>query len=303
MVQGPEERWYIRDCVARQPRHIWLIDDQTATDMSVANPETGIGTYFKAGPNENIWDCIRRQTPWLDPGVTEGRFYQMTRGPGEFYPRIAWPIALANEQKLWSPILLADKSYVANARSQLTLLVRKLEAICHIVQPSTKTFDVYGHEIRNLLILAATEVEMHWRGILTANGLLSKFNSNEYIKLAEPLRLADYAITFLDFPEIQSVRPFDGWSKANPTKTLGWFDAYHGVKHNREGEFERGTLRHAFEAVSACIVLLVAQFGQVALSAELSSFVGLQAPKWPIGEMYLPPVRSAVWVPTNYPGL
>jgi len=55
---------------------------------------------------------------------------------------------------------------VANARSQLTLLVRKLKAICHIVQPSTKTLDAYGHEIRNLLILAATEVEMHWRAVL-----------------------------------------------------------------------------------------------------------------------------------------
>ena len=91
------------------------------------------------------------------------------------------------------------------------------------MQPSTKTLDVYGHEIRNLLILAATEVEMHWRGILTANGSsTSKFNTNEYIKLADALRLVDYAITFLDFPDLQLIRPFAGWSKADPTKSLGW---------------------------------------------------------------------------------
>ncbi|HXW70001.1 MAG TPA: hypothetical protein VEK34_00905 [Methylocella sp.] len=236
--------------------------------------------------------------------MTEGRFYRMTRGPGEFYPRIARPLALSDQERLWSHICLEDKAYVANAKSQLTLLVRKLEAICYIVQPSTKTLDVYGHEIRNLLILGATEVEMYCRGILTANGSkASKFNSNEYAKLAAPLRLDNYAITFLDFPDLQLFRPFNGWSKADPTKSLGWYDAYHGVKHNREGEFGRGTLRHAFEAVSACIALLVAQFGSVALSAELSSFVGLEVPNYPIGEMYLPIVTSAGWVPINYPGL
>jgi hypothetical protein len=48
MTQGPEKRWYVRDRVAFElPRQIWLIDNQTATNMSVANPETAIGTYFK----------------------------------------------------------------------------------------------------------------------------------------------------------------------------------------------------------------------------------------------------------------
>lgn len=67
---------------------------------------------------------------------------------------------------------MAEKDYLASARSQLTSLARKLETICQTVQPSEKNLDVYGHEIRNLLILAATEAEMHWRGILTANGRL-----------------------------------------------------------------------------------------------------------------------------------
>lgn len=304
MDQGLEKRWYIRDRVAGQHRQVWLFDHQTATNMGVTNPETGIGTYFKAAPDENIWDCIRRQTSWLDPNVVEGRFYPIARAPGEFYPRIARPIALATKDTLWSPFLTTDKAYAVSARSQLSLLVRKLEAICHIVQPSTKTLDVYGHEIRNLLILAATEVEMHWRGILFANGLsASRFTTGDYFKLAAPMKLLDYAISFHDFPELKPIRPFAGWSAANPTKSLGWYDAYHGVKHNREGEFERGTLRHAFEAVSACIALLVAQFGPATLNFELSSFVGLEIPNWPIEEMYLPNMTSADWMPINYPGL
>lgn len=301
-----EKRWYIRDHINGQPRQLWLFDDQTATRMDVTNPEMGAGTFFRVEPGENIWDCIRRQTPWLDPGVTEGRFHLMTLGPGKFYPRVARPIALAREPRLWSPSVLTDKSFVANARSQLTSLTRKLGTICQTVQPSEekKTLDVYGHEIRNLLILAATEVEMHWRGILTANGALpSRFNTNEYVKLAEPLKLPDYAVIFHDFPDLQRVQPFAGWSKANPTDSLRWYAAYNGVKHNRESEFERGTLRCAFQAVSACIALLAAQFGPTALNAELSSTVSLTAPDWAIGEMYLPSVTSAEWTPVNLPCL
>ena len=88
MAPALNNHWYVRDRISGQPRQIWRIDDQTATNMSVTNPEAGAGTFFKADPGETIWDCIRRQTPWLDPGVTEGRFHSMTLGPGEFYPRI-----------------------------------------------------------------------------------------------------------------------------------------------------------------------------------------------------------------------
>jgi D-galactarate dehydratase / Altronate hydrolase, C terminus/SAF domain len=89
----------------------------------------------------------------------------------------------------------------------------------------------------------------------------------------------------------------------DPTKSLAWYDAYHGVKHNRENEFRRGTLERAFEAVSACIVLLVAQFGSTALIFELSRFVGVRAPVWPIGEMYIPRVLDLDWTPVGHPDL
>ena len=304
MSQSAEKRWYIRDHIGGQPRQIWLFHDQAATRAGVTNPEKGPGTFFKAEPGEGFFDCIRHQTPWLNPGVTEGLFYAATLGPGEYYPRIARPNVLASNSMLWSPSVLTEKDYVASARSQLTSLTRKLETICQTVQPSEKNLDVYGHEIRNLLILAATEAEMHWRGILTANGrLVPQFNSNEYVKLIEPLKLPDYAITFHDFPGLQPIRPFSRWTKTDPTNTLGWYKAYNGVKHNREGEFERGTLRHAFEAVSACIALQVAQFGPTALNSELLSLVDPKPPDWAIGEMYLPLMMSPDWRPVSHPDL
>jgi hypothetical protein len=229
------KRWFIRDYIAGQPRQVWLFQNGMATRMGVTNPERGPGTFFKAKPGEDFLDCIRRQTPWLNDGVTEGLFYAATLGPGEYYPRIARPLAQASEPMLWSPWLLVDQTYVASARSQLASLTRKLETICQTVQPSEKTLDVYGHETRNLLILAATEAEMHFRGILVANGSSAKrFNSNEYGKLIDPLKLLDYTIAFHDFPDLQPIQPFAGWSKLDPTDSLAWYSAYNGAKHNRK---------------------------------------------------------------------
>ena len=34
------------------------------------------------------------------------------------------------------------------------------------MHPVQENFDAFSHEIRNLLILAATEVEAHWKGVL-----------------------------------------------------------------------------------------------------------------------------------------
>ena len=269
--------------------------------MRVTNPESGPGSHFTAEPGEDFFDCIRRHTPWMIDS-----FYEAALGPGEYYPRMARPLAEARQSMpmFWSGSVATEKDFIANARSQLTSLTRRLQTVCQTVQPSEKNLDVYGHEIRNLLILAATEAETHWRGVLVKNGyVLSRPNTNDYVKLIEPLKLLDYTITFRDFPNLQPVQPFAGWSSQAPTNTLGWYDAYNKVKHNREDEFERGNLRHAFEAVSACIALQVAQFGLTALNAELLAFVAPTIPDWPIEEMYLSPMMSPDWASVSHPAL
>src|SRR5277367_1631098 len=108
MTQSVEKRWYIRDHISGQPRQIWLFHDQTAIRAGVTNPERGPGTFFKAEPGEDFFDCIRRQTPWLNPGVTEGLFHGPALGPGEYYPRISRPNALAHKTMLWSPSVLTE---------------------------------------------------------------------------------------------------------------------------------------------------------------------------------------------------
>lgn len=303
IVQERNEGWYIRDLSPGQGRQLWQITDRTATRVGVTNPEGGAGTYFAANPGETIWQCLRRSTPWLDGLEEHSPFNRMRLGPGRYYPRIARPIATLDNEKLWLPGTANEQRYLTSAQNQLGSLIDDLRTICRVVQPARATLSVYGHEIRNLLILAATEVEMHWRGILIANGRKNTCSTRHYVNLAEPLKLLDYTVRFHSCPDIGPVIPFAGWDSTAPTKSLPWYAAYNGVKHNREFEFESASLGNAFDAVAACAALLVAQFGRGALTHELSSFLTVEAPTWIIGDMYLMPETEGNWRPVPHPDL
>jgi hypothetical protein len=173
---------------------------------------------------------------------------------------------------------------------QLVALREQLEKIFRTVQPVKSNFQTYGHDIRNLLILAATEVEAYWKGILTANGVPSG-STNEYVKLLPAMKLNEYAVQLPHYPWLP-VKPFKGWDAARPTKSLPWYDAYNAVKHDREADFARGTLLHAIEAVCACAILTAAQFGGTALERrrEVNAFFDfVEQPKWDLSEWYLRP--------------
>jgi hypothetical protein len=58
----------------------------------------------------------------------------MTLAPGEYYPRIARPLVKQREPRpLWSQSFNVETAHVANVRSQLTSLTRKLGTICQTV--------------------------------------------------------------------------------------------------------------------------------------------------------------------------
>ncbi len=98
---------------------------------------------------------------------------------------------------------------------------------------------------------------------------------------------------------------FDGWSASS---ALAWWSAYNGVKHNREHEFEKASLGHAFAAVSACIVLLYAQFGGAGgfgVENSLSRMFDLsEKPTWRDSECYCALSDEAPqWTAASHPAL
>ncbi len=279
--------YFIRDMGPNNTDEVWRVDDEVAVD--VYQP-TGVAREFRARPGETAWDRMDAETPWRLNGDP---FHPTRLGLGEHNPRIARPLARAHDDfGLFSPNLHTEPSVVAASQGQAQALLRQLQRICQTVQPGADTLSAYGHDIRNLLILACMEVEAHWRGVLVANGAKrDRFSTNDYVALAEIMGLRDYLVRFPAFPALEPIRPFAGWGLGErPTDDLAWYAAYNAVKHNREDEFARANLGHAFEAMSGCAVMLAAQYGRWALGREsdLAMFFHIvERPTWPFAEHYM----------------
>jgi hypothetical protein len=282
---------------------VWKIDLDTAFRIGITNP-----TVFRADKGKTIWETLELKTGWFGPNG-ENPFHEAKLRPGQFYPRMARPIDQhPAEAPGWSPGAKDETNYIAVSRGQLTALMRQLDRICQTVQPTETTYDTFGHDIRNLLILACTEVESHWRGVLVANGVnKDRPTTADYVALRPAMRLDEYAIDFPNYPWLQPLKPFEGWgSMGSPTRELKWYDAYNAVKHNRENEFERATLRHAFDAVTACAIMIAAQFGHphgLGQRTDLQAFFHFTSvPVWPLSDVYIYSYgeEAADWSPVNF---
>jgi len=221
--------------------------------------------------------------------------HRMALRPGTFYYRMARPeFSDWNSSPGRLPMDLYYDHDLTDALLQVRSLIARLEAILTVIHPTEDNLDVYGNEIRNLLILASTEVETQWRTVLVNNrykiGSKDRLSTNDYVKLADAMRLPEYAFTFRLFPFVQDVTPFKDCSAAgSPTKDLPWYDAYNKVKHDRTGNFHEAKLSHAMSAIVACWTMIAAQFGSSGMRelGDLNNyFVMTRAPRWRFSEVY-----------------
>jgi hypothetical protein len=101
-------------------------------------------------------------------------------------------------------------------------------------------------------------------------------------------------------------RPFQAW--ANGTGQLPWYADYNAIKHDREAEFRRATLKSLVNAMGAVYVLVVAQFGQFGHHtwggrSDPRSDFAIQYPKAPAKEQYIAPHvggQGVNWHPIPY---
>ena len=183
---------------------------------------------------------------------------------------------------------------------QLESLFRNLGELFRVSHPAPDNLNSYGSAIRDLLILACTEVEAQWKAIAIENHLppiLKHFNTKDYVKLLPAMKLNEYGISLLRYPGNPFVFPFNNWNPADPTQSLDWYNAYNQVKHDREAHFKEATLGRAIYAVAACLVLLAAQFGEHNLRHfQLESpFHFQKIAHWEPKEWYYRPLVFADW--------
>ena len=270
-------------------------------------PGRGSLYHYTATNEDELWALLGEKNAWFRDGPAT-TFHRLDLLAGCYHPRMARPFAPGRDEGVATcPGEDAYRNVIAKARGQLAVLTQALAQLCQTVHPEGANLEVYGHDIRNLLILACTEVEAHWRGVLTANAqVLDWPKLTDYVKLCEPMRLADYAISIAAFPWLDPIAPFKGWgSTGKPAQELSWWQAYNQTKHDGDHRFSQATLKCALEAVCANVVMVVAQYGlERALgdgSLLIANFVMAEAPVWPPSEIYAPPCDPLSWKATNYP--
>ncbi len=278
MSEAP--RYYLQQGVGSRPQ-LWRVEAcQTwgLLPLTMANP-------VPTGPENEIWD-VNAAAGWRKED-----FFQPGLKPGLYHPRMARPITYEN--MFGTPITEEDEHYISEAIGQLIVFCSDLDDICRTVQPNKENLAVYGHDIRNLLILACTEVEAHWKGVLRLNGAKGD-STRSYVKLLKPLQLDQYKLRFARYRWLGDFAPFQTWDADKPTESLAWYSAYNGAKHDREKEFSRASLAQVFNAVAACAIMLTAQFGWAGLGfvgdghSELMSYFTFSGyPSWQLSDHYI----------------
>jgi hypothetical protein len=277
---------------------VWKVETNKAVRIDVSISDLSV---FNVTPGLDMISSLKVQFPSAD-------FSKLHLTPGEYYPRMARPDSLNPAQPLGKNPDVSDEFRYTRAKStgQLHALIGQLEQICRVVHPEGANLNAYGHEIRSILILACTEAEMHWKSVLEANGANGE-TTKDYVKLAGPMKLADYKVDFNYYPWLEPLKPFEKWGTTSSTsKDIEWYFAYNQVKHNRDAKFSEATLRRAFQAVAACFVMLCAQHGwDFALQggdADQAFLRLLEAPKWNPADVYVPPFGGDL-KPKHYPFL
>lgn len=164
----------------------WRITDAEAYRIDVISA-SGL-TRFPREPDENI-------KATLDKIMLGGEWYELSNKPGQYFPRMARPNSINERSPGHNPGITDElRYYRARSTGQLHTFVETLDQIGRVVHPETKNLQTYGHATRNILILACTEVEAHWRSILGANGYTgkhgeSRFDTTDYVKLLAAMRL------------------------------------------------------------------------------------------------------------------
>ncbi|MBS1057908.1 MULTISPECIES: hypothetical protein [Gluconobacter] len=213
---------------------------------------------------------------------------------GEYNPRIWRGIFSTHDNKFFNdfPGKYFNRSSWISSRTSSKNIYSDLEEIFRYIEPNFRNFHTYSHKLRELLMISCTEVECIMRMICDDNveeediPRNNFYKTGDYFNLKEAMKLGEWSLTLKNYSGLPPLKPFEPWSKDEPTKSLFWYDAYNKVKHHRERNIGESTLLNVLNAVSAIHILNCAQYGPEIYSNqygnEYSPFELLSAPYYGI---------------------
>lgn len=228
------------------------------------------GDWWTLSPGLTFWEQKTEPlTDWSRKRFGASNARAMVQEPGNVVSNVWRPGLFAEDDVRQAFGITASQRRAAE--QTLYLLLDALQKLFLVVEPESQGLGAYGPRMRELLILASTEVEDNWSYFLRAAGRPADargWSTNDYVALRDPLYLREYELTLQPYANVPAVRPFDQWDPARPTASLVWYDAYNKAKHDRAGSLNEATLQRCIEAVAANIVLFCVRFSPFPLYTQ-----------------------------------
>lgn len=153
---------------------------------------------------------------------------------------------------------------LCRSKRDLGILIQKLQEILLYVEPSPEGLKTYSHKIRELLILACTELESSFKFYNLGNNE----KTSDYIKILSMVDLGKHHLSLVGYTNPYKCSPFKNWDEQNPTKSLPWYDAYNQVKHHKDSSFPLATLENCINAIAANIIMFAIRYSPAMLYNE-----------------------------------
>jgi len=179
-----------------------------------------------------------------------------------FY-RIARPGATMHSDYILDGRYASDRFMLLQS---FQLIENDLKRILEFVEPTDSNVSVYSHRIYELFLRCATEFETNCKKILSANGYHSQksLNIGDYYRINVATNLSEYEVKInIWHPSAQVFKPLGDWAAGS---SLGWYQDYNCVKHDRFVNFDKASLNNVLYAAGSLISLLFAQFDEYAFS-------------------------------------
>jgi hypothetical protein len=218
-----------------------------------------------------------------------------------------FPTTLQNEPSFieWYKDLPIDcfQEY-SNQLRQLEIILDDIAEVFKVVAPHCKQFSVYGHAIRNIIILACTELDARMQSILVNNGVKpigKHYEMKDYFKLKDVLKLDEFELSFHRYSDLGTFSPFSKWES---DEQLYWYQAYNHIKHNRERHFAEAKLFNAINALMAYAIILIAQYGyrNDLWRETIGKIIHInKEPKWDLEDFYIKSPDGQKPIPYPFP--
>lgn len=146
-------------------------------------------------------------------------------------------------------------------------LEEDLVRVARFLELTTANFSAYSIELARILLAAASEVDVVAKALCTHHCPDSKArNINTYkVELLEAYPLLPRTQVLLPRFGLHLV-PWQNWgTEGNPL----WWRAYNGVKHRRDTDFNRASLKNTLNAVAGLFVLLLLLYREEAERGRL----------------------------------